>query len=83
MKDNTNKKEENPIEYNKSAGINDNININNALLVIIIVLIVMSTIQVFQMHGLLKAISNGNIKVGTQTESGGSIGLPSQVGGCG
>lgn len=58
------------------------LDINNSLLFIIAVLVVMSGVQVFQMQGILKAISSGSIKTNTQTQ-GGTIGLPSQVGGCG
>lgn len=58
------------------------LNINNLLLFIIVILVVMSGIQVFQMQSISKAIENGSIKTTTQTQ-GGTVGLPSQVGGCG
>ncbi len=59
-------------------------NINNSLLLIVVILVVMSGVQVFQMQGIQKAIASGSIKTTTtQTQQGSAIGLPSQVGGCG
>jgi len=66
----------------KEENNNEKININNALLVVVVVLVVMSGVQTFQLQGLTSAISNGTIKANTQTQ-GSSVGLPSQVGGCG
>lgn len=55
---------------------------SNALIATVAVLVIMSGVQVFQTQRLLKAISSGAVKTTQQTQ-GGSIGLPSQVGGCG
>lgn len=65
------------------ANKNNKLNINNMLLVVVGVLILLSAVQVFQIQGLVNAISNGSIKTNSQTASGGVTGLPSQVGGCG
>lgn len=62
---------------------NIKVNINNTLLVVVAVLVVMSAVQVFQIQGLVSAISNGSLKATAQTSGGSAIGLPSQVGGCG
>ncbi len=58
------------------------LNINNTLLAVVGVLILLSAVQVFQVQGLVNAISSGAIKTNSQT-AGGVTGLPSQVGGCG
>jgi len=55
---------------------------SNGLLVIMMVLVIMSGIQVFQTQQLLNAVSNGKVNIGAPSE-GDSIGIPSQVGGCG
>ncbi len=62
---------------------NIKVNINNTLLVVVAVLVVMSAVQVFQIQGLVSAISNGSLKATAQTSGGSATGLPSQVGGCG
>ena len=68
----------------KSDTNNSNkLNINNTMLAVVSVLIVMSAVQVFQLQGLVGAISSGAIKASAQTSGGSAIGLPSQVGGCG
>lgn len=61
---------------------NNNLNINNTLLAVVAILVVMSAVQVFQIQGLVSAISSGAIKATTQTSGGSAVGLPSQVGGC-
>ena len=77
-----------PEENNKTIHKGDipssgnKLNTSNALLAIVAVLVIMSGLQVFQTQKLLKAVSSGAVKVNAQTQ-GGSIGLPSQVGGCG
>ncbi len=58
------------------------LNTSNALLAVVGVLILLSAVQVFQVQGLVNAISSGVIKTNSQT-AGGVTGLPSQVGGCG
>ncbi len=60
-----------------------NLNINNTLLAVVAVLVVMSAVQVFQLQGLVSAISSGNLKATAQTSGGSAVGIPSQVGGCG
>ncbi len=57
-------------------------NTQNALIVVVAILVIMSGIQVFQTQKLLGAVSNGTIKTSTPAQ-GSSVGLPSQVGGCG
>lgn len=57
-------------------------NTSNALIAVVALLIIMAGVQVFQTQKLLEAVSTGAIKANAQTQ-GGSIGLPSQVGGCG
>lgn len=54
----------------------------DALLAVIAVLVIMSGIQVFQTQKLLAAVQGGAVSASTQTQ-GSSVGLPSQVGGCG
>ncbi len=56
--------------------------ITNPLLAVIALLVLMSGVQVFQMQKLLTDISSGAVKANAQTQ-GNSVGLPSQVGGCG
>ena len=67
---------------NSIGGCENKMNVSNALLVIVAVLVIMSGVQVFQTQKLLNSISNGTINASTRTQ-GSSIGLPSQVGGCG
>jgi len=56
----------------------------NTMFFVVVLLVAMAGVQVFQTQQLLKAVSNGNIKTTTQQQNnGGTIGLPSQVGGCG
>ena len=55
----------------------------NTLIAIVAVLVIMAGIQVFQTQQLLAAVSSGAVKTSTQAQEGSSIGLPSQVGGCG
>jgi len=55
---------------------------NNALLLIVGVLIIMSAIQIFQFQRISKVISNGGINLSTQAASN-KTALTSQVGGCG
>ncbi len=62
---------------------NTKVNINNTLLSVVAVLVIMSAVQVFQLQGLVSAISSGAIKANAQTSGGSAVGLPSQVGGCG
>jgi len=57
-------------------------NTTNMMLIIIAVLVVMSGIQVFQTQKLLNTLSNGVIKTSAQSQSN-SLGIQSQVGGCG
>jgi len=57
-------------------------NVNNALLLVVGALIIMSAVQIFQFQRITKIISSGAVKVNAQTSGGGSD-LPSQVGGCG
>jgi len=59
----------------------DKINTPDALLIVVTLLVVISGVQVFQTQKLLETVSNGAVKTTTQTQ-GGSVGLPSQVGGC-
>ncbi len=71
-------------EEHKGGGSKENsININNALFAVVAVLVVMSAVQVFQLQGLVSAISSGNLKATAQVSGGSATGLPSQVGGCG
>lgn len=56
-------------------------NASDVLMGVVAVLIIMSGIQVFQMQGLLSAISSGAIKASAHTQ-GSATGLQSQVGGC-
>ena len=70
-------------QSNETDKISKNkLDINNMLLFVVAVLVVMSGIQVFQMQSISKAIASGAIKANTQTQ-GSTVGLPSQVGGCG
>lgn len=65
-------------------GNNNGISTHNALIAIIAALVVMSGVQVFQTQKLLAAVSSGAVKATSQTQApNNSIGLPSQVGGCG
>ncbi len=73
---------EKEINKTKSSKIEDKMNNSSLLLSIVALLVIMSGIQVFQTQKLLAAVSNGTVKASTQTQ-GSSIGLPSQVGGCG
>ena len=80
----TEEKKEDQIKQTVDVAAKDEVklNINSLLLFIIVILVVMSGVQVFQMQSISKAISSGSIKTTTQTQ-GSSINLPSQVGGCG
>ena len=70
-------------QSSKTEKISKNkLDVNNSLLFVVAVLVVMSGIQVFQMQSISKAIASGAIKANTQTQ-GSTVGLPSQVGGCG
>jgi len=61
---------------------NNQLNVNNALLAVISLLIIMSAIQVFQFQRLADAIKSGAVKTSAQS-AGKTTNLPSQVGGCG
>jgi hypothetical protein len=65
-----------------SAPKTGKLNVNNALLVVVGLLIIMSAIQIFQFQQLAQAVSGGAVKVNAQP-AGGAANLPSQVGGCG
>ncbi len=56
---------------------------SDILTAVVVVLVIMSGIQVYQTQKLLGAVSNGVIKADSGQAQGGTIGLPSQVGGCG
>ena len=56
---------------------------SNGLIAVVGILILMSAVQVVQTKQLLSAVSNGNLKATSAPAQGSSIGLPSQVGGCG
>lgn len=66
----------------RSALGTNKLNVNNALLVVVGLLIVMSAIQIFQFQRFAQAVAGGAIKVNAQP-AGGAADLPSQVGGCG
>ncbi len=70
------------IETTGNDSNNKKLDINNLLLFIIAILIIMSGVQVFQLQSISNALSNGSLKLNTQTQ-GSTVGLPSQVGGCG
>jgi hypothetical protein len=55
----------------------------NMLVGVVGVLVIMAGIQVFQTQQLMAAVSSGSIKAGAGSQESSSIGLPSQVGGCG
>lgn len=55
---------------------------SNALIAVVTALVIVAGVQAFQTQKLLTAVSSGAIKANAQTQ-GSSIGLPSQVGGCG
>ncbi|GMQ95089.1 MAG: hypothetical protein BMS9Abin13_199 [Patescibacteria group bacterium] len=74
--------QEAPVENRVAKKSKDKWDISDALLIIIAVLVVMSGIQVFQTQKLLAAVSSGTIKTSAGI-AGSSVGLPSQVGGCG
>jgi len=80
MNEETKKSESSPKE---DSAKNNKLNINNTLLAVVAILVVMSAVQVFQVQGLVSAISSGAIKATAQTSGGSAVGLPSQVGGCG
>jgi len=70
-------------ESTEVVSTSNKINVNNTLLAVVAILIIMSAVQVFQLQGLIGAISSGAIKASASTSGGSSVGLPSQVGGCG
>lgn len=66
----------------ETTSVKPEINISNTLTVVVAVLVIMSAVQVFQLQGLVSAISNGTVKASAQAP-GSSPQLQSQVGGCG
>jgi hypothetical protein len=78
--------EETKNEETNEAGVfteKNKLNTSNTLLAVIAVLVIMSAVQVFQLQGLVNAISSGAKSASAQTSGGSAVGLPSQVGGCG
>lgn len=75
--------EEKEVKISEENTVKNKLNVNNTMLAVVGVLVIMSAVQVFQLQGLVGAISSGAIKASAQTSGGSAIGLPSQVGGCG
>lgn len=67
---------------NNSDNNKKEFDVPNTLIMIVSVLVILSGVQVFQTQKLLGAVSSGAVQVSEQAQ-GNSIGLPSQVGGCG
>lgn len=55
----------------------------NMLVGIMGTLVLMAGIQVFQTQQLMAAVESGAVKAGAPAQPSSSVGLPSQVGGCG
>lgn len=81
--DSSRKKEHEEHSHNKKSESEKEFNTPNTLIAVVIVLVIMSGVQVFQTQQLLAAISNGAVKTSAPDQESSSIGLPSQVGGCG
>ncbi len=58
-------------------------NTTDILTAVVVVLVVMSGIQVYQTQKLMGAVSGAGIRANGGQAQGGTLGLPSQVGGCG